>query len=91
MLSPYVRRQVVIHEPRKNHETNVTTYIFTGCGEYYTIVFKMGGEFKLARVFCESTGPGLDAHIGIIQCWAHILNHEEKYKAPESPSRLYCT
>ncbi|MFS7964919.1 hypothetical protein Hanom_Chr08g00756021 [Helianthus anomalus] len=91
MLSPYVRRQVVIHEPRKNHETNVTTYIFTGCGEYYTIVFKMGGEFKLARVFCESTRPGLDAHIGIIQCWAHILNYEEKYKAPESPSRLYCT
>ncbi|MFS8000622.1 hypothetical protein Hanom_Chr12g01180511 [Helianthus anomalus] len=51
----------------------------------------MGGEFKLIRVFCESMRPEFDAHIGIIQCWAHILNYEEIYKAPESPLRLFCT
>ncbi|MFS7995130.1 hypothetical protein Hanom_Chr12g01114411 [Helianthus anomalus] len=90
-LSPYVRRQVVIHEPRKNHESKVATYIFTGYGEYDTAVFKMGGELSLTRVICESMRLGLDAHIRIIQCWAHILNYEERYKAPESPSRLFCT
>ncbi|MFS7992679.1 hypothetical protein Hanom_Chr12g01085161 [Helianthus anomalus] len=89
-LSPYVRRQVVIHEPRKTHETNVATYIFTRCGEYNIVVFKMEGVLTLTRLICESMTQGLYAHVGIIQCLANILNYEERYKAPESPSRLFC-
>ncbi|MFS7991586.1 putative Ulp1 protease family catalytic domain, papain-like cysteine peptidase superfamily [Helianthus anomalus] len=35
--------------------------------------------------------PGFYAHVNIIQSWGHILKYEERYKAPKSPSRLFCT
>ncbi|MFS7904587.1 putative Ulp1 protease family catalytic domain, papain-like cysteine peptidase superfamily [Helianthus anomalus] len=90
-FSPYVKRQVVILAPRATHETSIATYIFIGCGEWETTVFKMGGVLMLSRVICESMRPGLYAHVEIVQCWVNILNYEERYKAPESPSRLLCT
>ena len=38
-LSPYLRRQVVIHEKRTNPENNLSTYIFIGISDYEYVHF----------------------------------------------------
>ncbi|KAI3815089.1 hypothetical protein L1987_14743 [Smallanthus sonchifolius] len=45
----------------------------------------------MPRFVMETLRPRQYLHINVIQAWAHILNHEEKFKSKDSIARLFST
>lgn len=54
------------------------------------IVFQHPSGTEMARVMIESLIPESKVHVGVIDAWACILNHEQQFKSNGSPNRVFC-
>ncbi|KAL8233900.1 hypothetical protein R6Q59_020000 [Mikania micrantha] len=53
-------------------------------------VFDTVNGVKTEIYFLRSLEPRREVYGDIIDCWATVLNDEEKLRSPESPHRLFC-
>ncbi|KAD3336645.1 hypothetical protein E3N88_32164 [Mikania micrantha] len=95
--SPFFQREVVIKNRYTREEKAVWNLIFGGDKEtketqkiVWDTVFDTVNGVKTEIYFLRSLEPGREVYGDIIDCWATVLNDEEKLRSPESPHRLFC-
>ncbi|KAK1411608.1 hypothetical protein QVD17_38163 [Tagetes erecta] len=106
LVSAYEDRKVEVEDEVTALEKNITSYLFAGIGDEWSVVFSIEGKIDVTRVLMESMRPGQYIHINVVLAWGHLLNHEELVKklekAAESPkeasqtsevphNKLFCT
>ncbi|KAI3827654.1 hypothetical protein L1987_01734 [Smallanthus sonchifolius] len=89
-VSPIVE-VVSMGEKRTILENNISPYLFSGYVDEWDEVFNILGKCDMPRFMMETLRPGQYLHINAIQTWAHILNHEEKFRSKDSIARLFST
>ncbi|KAI3775811.1 hypothetical protein L1987_45565 [Smallanthus sonchifolius] len=53
-------------------------------------IFGIGYGLESKKFLLASLNPGVELYGNVIDCWAAVLNYEEKFRNPESPNRLFC-
>ncbi|KAL8247695.1 hypothetical protein R6Q59_008911 [Mikania micrantha] len=90
LRSPYRQRIIQIGRKRELIEELVADWIFSANGGIWDVVFENALVDKAPRICMESFYPNEYLHIGVLSCWAAILNSEEQYRSNMSPTRLFC-
>ncbi|KAD7117305.1 hypothetical protein E3N88_04573 [Mikania micrantha] len=54
------------------------------------VIFETSNEAITEAGFFKTLLPGTRIYGEIIDCWASVLNEEEKLRSPDSPYRLFC-
>ncbi|KAL8214157.1 hypothetical protein R6Q57_003606 [Mikania cordata] len=90
LRSPYRQRIIQIGRKRELIEELVADWIFSANGGIWDILFENAYVDKAPRICMESFYPNEYLHIGVLSCWATIINNEEQYRSNMSPTRLFC-
>ncbi|KAL8199599.1 hypothetical protein R6Q57_013167 [Mikania cordata] len=90
LRSPYRQRIIQIGRKRELIEELVADWIFSANGGIWDILFENAYVDKAPRICMESFYSNEYLHIGVLSCWATILNNEEQYRSNMSPTRLFC-
>ncbi|KAL8214798.1 hypothetical protein R6Q57_004247 [Mikania cordata] len=90
LRSPYRQRIIQIGRKRELIEELVADWIFSANGGIWDALFENAYVDKAPRICMESFYPNEYLHIGVLSCWATILNNEEQYRSNMSPTRLFC-
>ncbi|KAL8258823.1 hypothetical protein R6Q59_026776 [Mikania micrantha] len=95
--SPFVQREVVIKNRYTSEEKAIWKLIFAGDNErketqrvVWDKVFETVSEEKTEIFFLQTLEPGKRVYGNIIDCWAAVLNDEERLRSAGSPHRLFC-
>ncbi|MFS8009798.1 hypothetical protein Hanom_Chr14g01289581 [Helianthus anomalus] len=81
-----------MNEARMAHENNISGYVFHAKGEIMDTLFEIKDHVFLSRYAAETMRPGLEITGEVINCWAYILNEEEKRKSKDNKTpRFFCT
>ncbi|KAI3762233.1 hypothetical protein L1987_52658 [Smallanthus sonchifolius] len=72
--------EVSLTEKITGLEGNIANYLLSAYASEWDILLKMSGVSEVPRVVFESLRHGHFIHINIIHVWAHILNHDERYR-----------
>ncbi|KAK1407899.1 hypothetical protein QVD17_39526 [Tagetes erecta] len=80
LVSAYEDRKVEVEDEVTALEKNITSYLFAGIGDEWSVVFSIEGKIDVTRVLMESMRPGQYIHINVVLAWGHLLNHEEMVK-----------
>ncbi|KAL8200284.1 hypothetical protein R6Q57_011623 [Mikania cordata] len=91
LRSPYVERSVVLGSKLIRDETIISQYILDPRKYPHTLLFMTNSDTEFYKVMFESLYPGVYLHIGVLEGMMHVLNEEEKQRAPGSPFRLFLT
>ncbi|XP_071695838.1 uncharacterized protein [Rutidosis leptorrhynchoides] len=89
-ISPYFGTVVDINTPLLRIEYQVSDCFFLGMRSAYDVVFEHSSGLQVVRVMVESLIPDLMVHVGVIDAWACILNHEEGLKTHGSKKKVFC-
>ncbi|KAD5317742.1 hypothetical protein E3N88_17688 [Mikania micrantha] len=86
--SPYLLREVEITNRYNKEENAVWGYIVNLSNEEVTLTTSNGAMTEAK--FFKTLKPTNRIHGEIIDCWAAVLNEEDKLRSPDSPYRLFC-
>ncbi|KAJ0434783.1 putative papain-like cysteine peptidase superfamily [Helianthus annuus] len=90
--SPYINRVVELSEKLTFVEKIYSDWIFSARG-FEMDVFQIEDQpdSGLTRIVLETLSHDEYVHFVVVNVWARILNHEEKFKAGDKIKRLFCT
>ncbi|KAM0070609.1 hypothetical protein Hdeb2414_s0001g00015121 [Helianthus debilis subsp. tardiflorus] len=90
---PYINRVVELSEKLTFVEKNYSDWIFSARGFEMDVVFPIEDQpdSSLTRIVLETLSHDEYVHFVVVNVWARILNHEEKFKADDKIKRLFCT
>ncbi|KAD4585530.1 hypothetical protein E3N88_23131 [Mikania micrantha] len=86
--SPYLLREVEITNRCNKEENSVWDYIVKLSDE--EVIFETSNGTMTEAKFFKTLVPGNRIYGELIDCWATVLNAEEKLRSPDSPYRLFC-
>ncbi|KAJ0668602.1 hypothetical protein HanPI659440_Chr17g0691271 [Helianthus annuus] len=91
--SPYINRVVELSEKLTFVEKIYSDWIFSARGFEMDVVFQIEDQpdSGLTRIVLETLSHDEYVHFVVVNVWARILNHEEKFKAGDKIKRLFCT
>ncbi|KAL8200374.1 hypothetical protein R6Q57_011713 [Mikania cordata] len=82
---------VVLGSKLTKEERIISQYCLDPRKDPHTILFMTQSDTEFYKVMFESLYPGVYVHIGVLEAMMHVLNEEEKQRAPGSPFRLLLT
>ncbi|KAM0044037.1 putative papain-like cysteine peptidase superfamily [Helianthus debilis subsp. tardiflorus] len=93
LASPYINRVVELSEKLTSVEKIYSDWIFSARGFEMDVVFQIEDQpdSGLTRTVLETLSHDEYVHFAVVNVWARILNHEEKFKADDKIKRLFCT
>ncbi|KAJ9560945.1 LOW QUALITY PROTEIN: hypothetical protein OSB04_006105 [Centaurea solstitialis] len=91
LRSPFIRRQVLVGVVVKPQETRVHDLCLSNFRRADDVLYKSVTGTKMIRTMLETLAADEDIYTNVIDGWVDVLNMEEQYRSPESPSRYFFT
>ncbi|KAL8258249.1 hypothetical protein R6Q59_030290 [Mikania micrantha] len=88
--SPYIDRAVNINKCLTKDEKKIWNYLMTGAVDHVLDIFATHHGTVIRHFHMISLSPGQEVFNEVIDCWAAVLNFEEKKRSPSSLRRLFC-
>ncbi|KAI7736470.1 hypothetical protein M8C21_030872 [Ambrosia artemisiifolia] len=89
LKSAYIQRQVVMKNKITKDENIIAQFVFAATEATHDVVFEPADETPYFKVVFECLYPGITLSSNVLDAWSHVLNQDEKKKAPGSPFRLF--
>ncbi|KAL8199695.1 hypothetical protein R6Q57_013263 [Mikania cordata] len=91
LRSLYVERFMALGSKMTKEERIISQYVLNPRKDPHTLVFMTHSDTEFYKVMFESLYLGFYVDIGVLEAIMHVLNEEEKQRAPGSPFRLFLT
>ncbi|KAJ9541227.1 hypothetical protein OSB04_027733 [Centaurea solstitialis] len=89
LKSPFKIRIVGINSKPNANDLRFANTVFALQGKKSDILFETKEGDKCLRFMLASMIPGSEVYYNVLDTWCILLNHEERLKSKESPSRLF--
>ncbi|KAJ9548708.1 LOW QUALITY PROTEIN: hypothetical protein OSB04_021251 [Centaurea solstitialis] len=89
LKSPFKIRIVGINSKPNANDLRFANTVFALQGKKSDILFETKEGDKCSRFMLASMIPGSEVYYNVLDTWCILLNHEERLKSKESPSRLF--
>ncbi|KAJ9554626.1 hypothetical protein OSB04_018671 [Centaurea solstitialis] len=89
LKSPFRIRAVGINSKPNANDLRFANMVFALQGKKNDILFETKEGDKCSRFMLGSMIPGSEVYYNVLDTWCILLNHEERLKSKESPSRLF--
>ncbi|KAI3825567.1 hypothetical protein L1987_07058 [Smallanthus sonchifolius] len=89
LRSPYIVRAVDAKKGVNAQERLIWEYLTCGLRDEENDIFGIGYGLESKKFLLASLNLGVKLYGNVIDCWAAVLNYEEKFRNPESLNRLF--